>query len=207
MQWQCSIIWVNAKEHPLTSIITTQLALNDWLKIHICPAEELSKTYIQQVKAQIILTSSDSIHKTMDDLDCPIVVLGETPADTYDNLICNMAPPLRLFSLAQKLQQIFTEHGISINIWQLNPKNLELYHDTQKAQLTVKEAAILNALYNAAPARVNKATLLQTIWNYHVDMETHTLETHIYKLRQKIEKDAKIPTIIVTQDDGYCLQL
>jgi Transcriptional regulatory protein, C terminal len=56
-----------------------------------------------------------------------------------------------------------------------------------------------------APRPVSRETLLQEIWGYNSGLTTHTLETHIYRLRQKIEKDAASPAILVTQAGGYTL--
>jgi DNA-binding response OmpR family regulator len=56
--------------------------------------------------------------------------------------------------------------------------------------------------YNHPPSR---ETLLQEVWRYNSGLTTHTLETHIYRLRQKIEKDAAAPIILVTEAGGYKL--
>ncbi len=80
----------------------------------------------------------------------------------------------------------------------LNPK-------AQKIRLTEKETAILRFLYRAAQAPISRETLLQEVWGYNSGVTTHTLETHIYRLRQKIEKDAANPSILVTEAGGYKL--
>ena len=54
-------------------------------------------------------------------------------------------------------------------------------------------------------SRVSRETLLQEVWGYNSGVTTHTLETHIYRLRQKIEKDAAVPAILVTEAGGYKL--
>ena len=68
----------------------------------------------------------------------------------------------------------------------LNPKG-------NKVRLTEKETAILRYLYRAGQRPVSRETLLQEVWGYNSGVTTHTLETHIYRLRQKIEKDAAAP--------------
>ena len=57
-------------------------------------------------------------------------------------------------------------------------------------RLTEKETAILRYLYRAGQKPVSRETLLQEVWGYNSGVTTHTLETHIYRLRQKVEKDA-----------------
>jgi DNA-binding response OmpR family regulator len=52
---------------------------------------------------------------------------------------------------------------------------------------------------------VSRETLLQEVWGYNSGVTTHTLETHIYRLRQKVEKDAGNPVLLVTDVGGYKL--
>src|SRR5919201_2451266 len=80
----------------------------------------------------------------------------------------------------------------------LNPKG-------NKVRLTEKETAILRYLYRAGQRPVSRETLLQDVCGYNSGVTTHTLETHIYRLRQKVEKDAASPAILVTEAGGYKL--
>lgn len=73
-------------------------------------------------------------------------------------------------------------------------------------RLTEKEAALLQVLLEKKDVPVSREDLLDCVWAYAPDVETHTLETHIYRLRQKIEKDPSNPSILVTKDDGYTLK-
>jgi DNA-binding response OmpR family regulator len=72
-------------------------------------------------------------------------------------------------------------------------------------RLTDKETAILRYLYRADQQPISRETLLQEVWGYNSGVTTHTLETHIYRLRQKIEEDAATPAILVTESRGYKL--
>ena len=74
-----------------------------------------------------------------------------------------------------------------------------------KVRLTEKETAILRYLYRAGQKPVSRETLLQEVWGYNSGVTTHTLETHIYRLRQKVEKDAGAPAILVAEAGGYKL--
>ena len=74
-----------------------------------------------------------------------------------------------------------------------------------KLKLTEKETAILRYLYRAGTRVVSRDTLLSEVWGYNAHVTTHTLETHIYRLRQKIETDPSNARILVTEPGGYKL--
>ena len=73
----------------------------------------------------------------------------------------------------------------------------------QKIRLTEKESAIVKFLYLASDSVVSRDTLLGEVWGYNVGVTTHTLETHVYRLRQKIEEDPSNAVILVTEPKGY----
>jgi DNA-binding response OmpR family regulator len=75
-----------------------------------------------------------------------------------------------------------------------------------KLRLTEKETAILRFLYRADQQVVSRETLLREVWGYNANVTTHTLETHIYRLRQKIERDPSSAQLLVTEAGGYKLQ-
>lgn len=74
-----------------------------------------------------------------------------------------------------------------------------------KIRLTEKESSILKYLYRADEKVVSRETLLHEVWGYNAGVTTHTLETHIYRLRQKIEKDPSAAMLLVTEAGGYKL--
>lgn len=74
-----------------------------------------------------------------------------------------------------------------------------------KLKLTEKETAILRFLYRAGQKVVTRDVLLAEVWGYNANVTTHTLETHIYRLRQKIEPDPSNARVLVTEQGGYKL--
>jgi DNA-binding response OmpR family regulator len=74
-----------------------------------------------------------------------------------------------------------------------------------KIRLTEKETAILKFLYRAQEKVITRDVLLHEVWGYNAGVTTHTLETHIYRLRQKIEADPSNATLLVTEAGGYKL--
>ena len=74
-----------------------------------------------------------------------------------------------------------------------------------KVRLTEKETSILKYLYRSGEKVVTRDVLLHEVWGYNAGVTTHTLETHIYRLRQKIEKDPSNSELLVTEMGGYKL--
>ena len=77
----------------------------------------------------------------------------------------------------------------------------------KKVRLTDKETSILRYLYRSGEKPVGREELLREVWGYNANVTTHTLETHIYRLRQKIEPDAQSPKLLITETGGYRLQV
>ncbi|MBI1252083.1 MAG: response regulator [Alphaproteobacteria bacterium] len=76
----------------------------------------------------------------------------------------------------------------------------------KKIRLTDKETSILRYLYRSGLKPVSRDELLREVWGYNANVTTHTLETHVYRLRQKIEPDAQSPSLLITETGGYRLQ-
>jgi DNA-binding response OmpR family regulator len=74
-----------------------------------------------------------------------------------------------------------------------------------KIRLTEKETSILKYLYRSGEKVITRDVLLHEVWGYNAGVTTHTLETHIYRLRQKIEKDPSNAELLVTETGGYKL--
>jgi DNA-binding response OmpR family regulator len=77
--------------------------------------------------------------------------------------------------------------------------------ESKKVTLTEKEAKTLKYLYRAHPAAVTKEELLTEVWGFQTGLSTHTVETHIYRIRQKIQRICKKP-VIMTTNTGYSLK-
>ena len=75
----------------------------------------------------------------------------------------------------------------------------------RKIRLTEKETAILKYLCRTGNKVVARDVLLSEVWGYNAGVTTHTLETHVYRLRQKIEADPSNAILLVTEPGGYRL--
>lgn len=118
--------------------------------------------------------------------------------------------PFRLGAVLDCLQNLQTAHEAKLN-FTVNGQQHTLdhgrLHQNQKliTTLTGTEQILLKTLITAAGTAINRDELLQTVWGYRPDLDTHTVETHIYRLRQKIESDPSQPQYIITTENGYIL--
>jgi DNA-binding response OmpR family regulator len=95
---------------------------------------------------------------------------------------------------------------ISIGPYIFQPaRSLLTYDKGHKIRLTEKEVAIIKYLYKSKNLVVSRESLLEEVWGYKAAITTHTLETHVYRLRHKIEVDPYNATILVTEPGGYRL--
>ncbi|MBT7648424.1 MAG: response regulator transcription factor, partial [Rhodospirillaceae bacterium] len=109
---------------------------------------------------------------------------------------------------AQLRQREQSEDAVfNIGPYTFRPSAKLLIHDetSQKVRLTEKEAAILKFLYRAGNKAIGREVLLDQVWGYNAGVATHTLETHIYRLRQKIEDDPSNSRLLLTEPGGYRL--
>ncbi|MDD2795780.1 response regulator transcription factor [Acidocella sp.] len=124
-----------------------------------------------------------------------------------------VAKPFRLNELLARLRaQMRAFEGsedavFNIGSYTFRPaaKQLTDIGRNKKVRLTDKESAILKFLYRAAGKPVSRQVLLNEVWGYNAAVTTHTLETHIYRLRQKIELDPAVSRLLLTEGGGYRL--
>jgi DNA-binding response OmpR family regulator len=93
-----------------------------------------------------------------------------------------------------------------LGAYEFRPANKVLIDPQQrKIRLTEKETNILKYLYRAGEKPVSREELLAEVWGYNAGVTTHTLETHVYRLRQKIENDPANARLLLTEAGGYRL--
>ena len=153
----------------------------------------------QGVKSPIImLTAQDSDADTILGLDAG--------ANDY------VSKPFKFPVLLARLRSQMRTHEQSEDaVFQLGPysfrpaQKMLVTEDDRKVRLTEKETNILKYLYRSTTGVVPRDQLLHEVWGYNAGVTTHTLETHIYRLRQKIEPDPSNARLLVTEQGGYRL--
>ncbi len=118
----------------------------------------------------------------------------------FNVLLARLRAQLRLHE--QSEEAVFT-----IGPYTFRPSHKLLVNEAakRKIHLTEKETAILKYLYRTGGQVVGREKLLGEVWGFNSAVTTHTLETHVYRLRQKIEKDPSCAEILVTEQGGYRL--
>ena len=148
----------------------------------------------------------------------PIIMLTghDTDSDTILGLEAGandyVTKPFRFAVLLARIRAQLRQHEQSedatfqVGPYTFKPGQKLLIDDKgSKIRLTEKEAAIIKFLYRAGDSVVSRDTLLEEVWGYNSGVTTHTLETHVYRLRQKIEKDPANAQILITDSGGYRL--
>ncbi len=150
---------------------------------------------------------------------CPIIMLTghDSDADTILGLDSGandyVTKPFRFGVLLARIRAQLRQHEQSEDaVFKIGPytfkpaaKMLLEEEKNKKVRLTEKETSILKYLYRSGDRVVGRDVLLHEVWGYNAGVTTHTLETHIYRLRQKIEPDPSNAEILVTETGGYRL--
>ena len=224
MNSSTKILLVNS-DRDLSDALIYQLSLNDKYQI-IETDEDNVFTQINNNSFNIVIINSQPSklngHNLTKKLRTggfknPIIMLiTQSDASNVDNkltieanehIIKPFKYPALLKSIELQLRQFGksedTQHNIGSYVFKPNSKVLE--NKKKSIRLTEKENDILKFLYQNLETIVSREILLHEVWGYNSKVTTHTLETHIYRLRQKIEIDPANACFLITETGGYRL--
>jgi DNA-binding response OmpR family regulator len=140
--------------------------------------------------------------------DAPILLLSQRDTPPPDGEF--IEKPFRFADLLTRLNLYLSRHAasddrpVAIGPYLFRPGAKLLTQGGRKVRLTEKETDILKFLHDAG-VTVARETLLHEVWGYNPAVTTHTLETHIYRLRKKIEAKSGEARILITEGGGYRL--
>ena len=159
--------------------------------------------------------SLDKLIKNKTILNNYLFIIGEISIDVVSHLSVNyinyeiINEPINILSLQEKLKNLIDQKNSALSeIKKYKKFNYSsslktIYVGEISLYLTDKENEIFQILLDNKNISLSKKQLLSKVWNYNEDIDTHTLETHIYTLRQKIEKKLNLYNIIQHADEGY----
>ncbi len=214
-------------DRELRETLVEQLALHEEFETD---AVETAQAALQQARSgRIDLVLMDVGLPDMDGRDAvrvlrkngfkaPVIMLTghDTDSDTILGLEAGandyVSKPFRFAVLLARIRAQLRSHEASEDaVFPVGPyifrpgAKLLVTQRGAKIRLTEKETAILRYLYRAGQRAVSRDVLLHEVWGYNSGVTTHTLETHIYRLRQKIENDPSNAALLVTDAGGYKL--
>ncbi len=151
-----------------------------------------------------------------ENIKCPIIILTGQEGDIYPSLGLDtgandyIAKPFKFLVLLARIRSNLRQFeqteddNFALGTYVFKPAEKFLLKESgKKIRLTEKETNILKFLIQAESATVQRDVLLHEVWGYNAGVTTHTLETHIYRLRQKIEPDPSQAKLLITESGGY----
>ena len=214
-------------DQSLREALIEQLALYDEFKLSAAETSGQAIQFVQDQRVDLVIMDVG-----LPDMDgregvramrkagfkSPVIMLtGQgSDADTVLGLEAGandyVVKPFKFAVLLARIRAHLRQHEASEDaVFQVGPytfhpgSKLLVSDKGSKTKLTEKETAILRFLYRAGRKPIAREVLLQEVWGYNAQVTTHTLETHIYRLRQKIEADPGNARLLVTDAGGYRL--
>ena len=142
--------------------------------------------------------------------DKPILLLGDQNFTTKCNYDDKISLPLNFADLKNKIIHLITAHkfnensSIIIKKYTLDKNEKKLKHESLFIVITEREVQLIELLFNEEKPLTKKA-ILKKIWKYADDADTHTVETHIYRLRKKILDKFQDENFIINSKLGYSI--
>lgn len=169
----------------------------------------MSKIYIAHYDPAVRKALIQTLKSVMPEADFADDTMPESASDTVFEAASDGPQPLKVLIDAMTKRQLRRKRPaeIALGNCRLDVHAREFFEsDGESVMLTEKEVDVLVYLFQRkTPA--TRDDLLKDVWNYAADVDTHTIETHIYRLRQKIEPDAEHSKILLTTKDGYSLAM
>ncbi|CAK7191977.1 Transcriptional regulatory protein WalR [Commensalibacter sp. Nvir] len=214
----------------LTETLSEQLEMNGEFEVHGVGSANEAKTIIfdpdnhfDAIILDVMLPDGNGCelcaYLRKENCRTPIILL--TGSDDEDDVVRGLdaggndyiSKPFRIAELLARLRaQMRIYENSEDAVFNIGPyafrpssKLLQENNTNKRIRLTEKEAAILKFLYRSGTRSVPRQVLLNEVWGYNSAVTTHTLETHIYRLRQKIELDPANVSLLITDAGGYRL--
>ncbi len=219
-------IILESKNLVFSEAVSDLVAEESWLELeHIVPSNDYRDASLKDFEGVLLL--DDIFDQSALDfrcerlvensVSCPVIFLVDKKvkadfAHTDPSRWSIVKKPLRIDVLLSTIRTIvskFKDFEDTLTLCgrcTLRPKSGVFTNSNGKSvKLTDKEIKIVRFLYKSYGLAISKEKLLKNVWGYSEKITTHTLETHIYRLRQKIEVNPQKPSIILTTVKGYHL--
>ena len=180
-------------------------------KISFISLEEIQNS-LQKLEDKKMIICDDKAYNYMPSgLSAPVLVLShENDVEKASHILPIPISVSRLLNrihilLHRKNNADMFTNTRHCGTYEIRPENMSFLNSqtNKETRLTQTEYHLLYALFEADHHWLSRDDLLDKIWGYSTDIQTRTLETHIYRLRQKIEEDPSNPQILINENLGY----
>ena len=211
---------------PLRQELAEQLTMHEGFRVHEAANGKEALAVVKEEEFDLVIldvglpdTDGRDLCKLLrkNGVKAPVIMLTGRDGDADEVLALEsgandyVTKPFRMWVLMARIRAHLRQHELSddaifqIGSYSFKPAAKMLTAGNKKIHLTEKETAILKYLYRIGDKAVSREILLDEVWGYNTGVTTHTLETHIYRLRQKVEPNPNQVSLIVTEAGGYRL--
>ena len=169
---------------------------------------QILKELEKELNLQVVeISNEDLLKKTIHNLENYLVISKKEYLNVENLLILNSIP-IKIFKLVEQINiklmriRFSGQSNININDYKINLNSREIFDNKAKLKLTEKEVDTIIYL-SKIDKPVSIEELEKNVWQYQEDIETHTVETHIYRLRKKILEIFQDDNFIISTKDGY----
>lgn len=178
--------------YKLPSLFNILNELNDYLDFKVFSEKDFNKLKFDKFLSVILVTKHNTNHNFQE------VVINEFP--------------IKVLKLIEKINLSILKHqfliksNFFIGNFKFDTNAKTISYEGKMINLTEKEMYIITYMIQSKKS-VSVDELENVVWNYKTDLETHTVETHIYRLRKKINENFDIKDFILNEKNGYSLNL
>ncbi len=172
---------------------------------------EILEEVKERLNFDVIKVDNETQIKAKDDLKDSFLLLSKNPIQNYKDLLIIDGGPVKIEKLIEQINLRFLKNKFSsqsdleVGFYKLNINSREIVREKKILQLTEREINLILFLKNAKkPVKIHE--LQKEVWDYSSQLETHTVETHIYRLRKKIKDKFNDENFIISSKNGYIVK-
>ena len=155
----------------------------------------------------IFVDNENSLNEQLSKFNSYLVISNKKNLNISNQFVLDKVP-INIFKLVEKINieflkiQFSSQSEVKVNNYIINLNSRAMLINNKKLKLTEKEInTIIYLSKSNKPVTINE--LQEKVWSYQSDMETHTVETHIYRLRKKILNSFNDNEFIISEKNGY----
>ena len=162
----------------------------------------------ENLNFELINANKDSLENIKKDLNSDFIIVSTDKKNSFKNHLILSLIPIKIAKFIELINIKFLKNkfnlqsNVKINNYDLNLNSRQILKKNKKIKLTERETNLIIYLNkSSSPVKIDE--LQREVWGYNNKLETHTVETHIYRLRKKMKENFKDDNFIINLKDGY----